>query len=236
VRRWILPVALFAVGCCTAGSSAENLRFCVGCNFAGSHPPDKDFSSVVYVASNFENTGLEHASFQGAKLVAANFQGADLRNADFDEVECTACNFSSAKLDGASFSAVRIVAASFVKFSSNLSDGALRDLLGGCFACNFREASLAGRDLSGVSMIGFDLSQADLRGTKFSGAVLCWYAIDAGKRVVKCDTLQGAQVSGASFAGVLACADPSEARSCTAISAEDLRRYSGSSLDGATLP
>jgi uncharacterized protein YjbI with pentapeptide repeats len=236
VRPWILPVALVIFGSYGLTAGAENLRVCMGCNFAGSQLANADFSDVVYVGSNFAGAALRGASFRGAKLVAVNFQGADLQNGDFDDAECTACNFQGAKLDNATFSASRMVAANFLGFSSNVSDAALRDLFGGCFACNFRAASLAGRDLSGASLIGVDLSQADLRGTKFNGAVLCWYVIDGAQRQTKCDTMQGARVGGATFLGVLLCADPTEARSCTAITAEALRRDSGSPLDGATLP
>jgi uncharacterized protein YjbI with pentapeptide repeats len=219
-----------------AAIMATPLHLCMECSFAGSQLAKADFSDVVYVGANFAGATLRGASFRGAKLVAANFQGADLQNADFDDVECTACNFQGAKFDGATFSAARIVAANFLGFSGNLADAALRDLLAGCFVCNFRTASLAGRDLSGVSLIGVDLSQADLRGTKFNGAVLCWYVIDGAQRQTKCDSMQGARVGGASFLGVLLCADPTEARSCVAVTADSLRRYSGSALDGATLP
>lgn len=195
-----------------------------------------DYSDVVYVGSNFAGASLHGASFQGAKLVAANFQGADLTQADFDDSECTACNFEGAKLDRATFASTRMVAANFVGFSADVPDETLRALLSGCYACNFRSASLAGRDLSGASMIGVDLSQADLRGAKLNGAVLCWFVVDGSARSNKCVAMQGARVAGASFAGVLRCDDPLEAQSCSAVSAEELRRGSGSTLQGATLP
>lgn len=208
----------------------------MGCNFAGSKLSDTDFSGVTYVGPNFAGAVLDHASFRGAHLVAANFQGADLRSVVFDDSDCTACNFQDAKLDGASFSGVRIVAANFEAFSSAISDDALRALLAGCVACNFKAASLAGRDLSGVTMIGTDFAQADLRNARFNGAVLCWYVVNEAQHTTKCVTLADARVTGASFLGVLICADPSEARSCTAVNATALRRDSGSALAGAALP
>jgi uncharacterized protein YjbI with pentapeptide repeats len=236
VRVSILLFVLLVFGGSLGAAQAANLRFCFGCNFAGLQLASTDFSGVVYVGSNFAGASLRGASFRGAKLVAANFEGADLSQADFDDSECTACNFEEAKLDGATFTSTRMVAANFLKFSANVSDDMLRALLGGCYSCNFRAASFAGRDLSGVSMIGVDLSQADLRGAKLNGAVLCWYVIDGNARRTKCVTMQGARVSGASFAGVLLCADPVEAQSCTAVTADELRRDSGSTLEGATLP
>lgn len=234
-----VPALLFAMlfsACAVGVAETTNPRFCFGCNFAGTQLSNTDFSDVVYVGSNFASASLSGASFREAKLVAANFQGADLSHADFDDSECTACNFEGAKLDGATFTSARIVAANFGGFSSKLTDEALRALLSGCYSCNFRSASLAGRDLSGVSMMGADLSQADLRNAKFNGAVLCWYVVNGNARSTKCVTMHGARVEGASFAGVLLCGDPLEARSCTAVGAEELRRDSGSTLQGAIVP
>lgn len=222
---WTLLVALVV-----------NPHFCAGCNFAGAQLAGSDFSGGVYVGSNFAGAVLERASFRGSKLVAANFQGADLRGAAFDNAECTACNFEGAKFDGATFSGARIVAANFAGFSAVVGDDQLRALLSGCYFCNFRAASLAGRDLSGASLIGIDFSQADLRNTRFDGAVLCWYVIDGAQRTPKCVTLQGARVQGASFTGALICTDPTEARTCTAVAAAALRRDTGSELSGAVLP
>lgn len=241
MRLWVLPVALLLAWSWSFDAVAQTappgtLHYCTGCNFVGSTLSNADFSDVTYVGSTFAGAVLDHASFRGAHLVAANFQSADLRDAVFDDSDCTACNFQDAKLDGASFSGVRIVAANFEGFSSQISDDALRALLAGCVACNFKGASLAGRDLSGVTMIGADLAQADLRNARFNGAVLCWYVVNGALHTTKCITLAGARVTGASFLGVLICADPSEARSCTAVNATALRRDSGSALTGAALP
>ena len=236
MRACALPAAVLAFVCAAGVAAAANPRFCFSCNFAGEHLAGSDFSDVLYVGSNFAGASLRGASFRQAKLVAANFQGADLAQADFDDSECTACNFDGAKLDGATFTSTRMVAANFARFSAQIADEALRALLSGCYACNFRGASLAGRDLSGVPLMGVDLSQADLSNTKFNGAVLCWYVLNGGARNTKCATMQGARVAGASFAAVLVCDDPLEARSCAAVSADELRRESGSALQGATLP
>ena len=236
MKRLVLPIGLAIWVCAAGGAQAANLHFCFGCNFGSAQLGGSDFSDVVYVGSNFAGAELHGASFRGAKLVAANFQGADLSQADFDESECTACNFAGAKLDGASFTSTRMVAVNFDDFSSKLSDEALRALLSGCYKCDFRGAQLAGRDLSGVSMMGLDLSQADLRGVKFNGAVLCWYAVNGTQRSTQCTTMKEARVAGASFLGVIVCADPLEAQSCTAVTAAELRRDAGSQLEGATLP
>jgi uncharacterized protein YjbI with pentapeptide repeats len=236
VRVSFLFVALLVFSSAAAAAETANLRFCFGCNFAGTQFASTDFSDVVYVGSNFAGAPLHGASFRGAKLVAANFQGADLSASDFDDSECTACNFEGAKLDGASFDSARLVAANFVGFSGKVTDETLRGLLSECYACSFRGASFRGRDLSGLSMIGVDLSGADLRDAKLNGAVLCWYAIDGNVRKTQCAKMKGAQAAGASFAGVLVCVDPVEAQSCTAVTADELRRDSGSVLEGATLP
>jgi len=217
-------------------ASPAILHYCMGCNFSAATLSGGDFSGVTYVGTNFAGTLLERASFRGAHLVAANFQGADLRGAAFDDVECMACNFEGAKLDAATFAGVRMIAANFSGFSAAVSDADLRGLMGGCVACSFRSAMLAGRDLSGVTMIDVDLSQADLRNARFNGAVLCWYVVNGSQRGAKCNKLTGARVDGASFLGILICADPSEARSCTAVTAADLRRQSEATLAGATLP
>jgi uncharacterized protein YjbI with pentapeptide repeats len=236
VSSRLLLFALLVFGCAAGVAQAANPRFCFGCNFTGTTLANRDFSGGVYIAANFAGATLAGASFHGAKLVGANFQDADLSQADFGDSECTACNFEGAKLDGATFTSTFIVAANFAGFSAKISDEGLRALLSACYKCDFRGASLSGRDLSGVSMIGVGLSKADLRGVKFNGAVLCWYAVDGAQRSTQCDNMQGARVGGASFAGVLVCADPVEAQSCTAVTADELRRDSGSTLEGATLP
>jgi uncharacterized protein YjbI with pentapeptide repeats len=236
VKLWSLPAAILLFWCCSQHANAEALRFCLGCNFAGAQLADSNFSGVVYVGSNFTGAVLQRAAFRGAKLVAANFQGADLRGAALDAVECTACNFQGAKLDGATFTGTRMIAANFLGFSAAVDNTALRELLSNCFACNFRTASLAGRDLSGLPIVGVDFSNADLRGTKFDGAALCWYVVDASQRETKCDTMQGTRVNGASFLRVRLCADPSDAGTCVPVTADSLRRFTGSALNGATLP
>jgi uncharacterized protein YjbI with pentapeptide repeats len=241
MKLYALPVALVLVWCSASGVAAQtagasNPHYCMGCNFAGAHPADSDFSGVTYVGSNFAGANLEGASFRGARLVAANFKDADLRRAAFDDVECVACNFQGAKLDGVAFSGVRMVAANFVGFAATLPDAALRALLSGCVACNFQSATLAGRDLSGVPLISVDLGSADLRNAKFNDAVLCWNAIDESQRVPKCDNLKGARVDGATFSGARLCTDPGDPHTCTAVTGDTLRRASGASLAGATPP
>jgi uncharacterized protein YjbI with pentapeptide repeats len=209
-------------------------HYCTGCNFAGLQLGGANFESGIYVGTNFAGTALKRASFRGAKLVAANFQGADLTAASFDGAECTACNFENAKFDGATFSGVRMVAANFKGFAATVAITELRALLAGCVVCNFQAASLSGLDLSSLSLIGIDFSQADLRATKFDRSVLCYDAIDEAQLITKCDLLKGARVDGASFLNIQRCADPSDARTCTEVDAAALRRYSGSSLAGAT--
>lgn len=209
---------------------------CMNCNLAGMQLSGSDFSGVVYVGTNFEGAKLERVSFRRAKLVAANFQNADLRGAAFDVADCTACNFDGANLDGATFSGVSMTAANFNGFAGTIADSQLRELFAGCVACNFQSESLAGRDLSGVTAFGVDFSKADLRGTKFDGATLCTYAIDQTQRTVKCASFHDARVEGASFLNIRLCSNWQDPRTCTGVDAQSLRRYSGSTLDGAILP
>jgi uncharacterized protein YjbI with pentapeptide repeats len=236
VKVWLFLAALGLFWCCGQVARGEVLRFCSGCNFAGAQLAAQDFSGVTYVGTNFEGARLTRASFRGARLVAANFENADLAGASFDAAECTACNFSGAKFDGATFTGARMTAANFQGFAGAVADAQLRSLLSGCAACNFAAASLGGRDLSGMAITGIDFSRADLRNTRFDGSALCWYTIDRGSRLTQCDKLREARVEGASFLGVLICADATDSRTCTPVTADALRRDTGSALDGATLP
>jgi uncharacterized protein YjbI with pentapeptide repeats len=129
-----------------------------------------------------------------------------------------------------------MVAANFGGFNAVVTGPALRDLLGGCVSCNFQEASLAGRDLSGITMIGVDLTRADLRNTRFDGAAFCWYVVNGSERGTKCNSLKAARVDGASFVGVRLCRDPTDPATCTPVTAAALQRDSGSALSGAALP
>jgi uncharacterized protein YjbI with pentapeptide repeats len=208
-------------------------RVCTGCNFAGAALAAADFTNGVYIGNNFAEANLERASFRGAKLVAANFEGADLRGAAFDNSDCTACNFLGAKLDGATFSGVRMTAANFEGFAATVDDAALRQLFTGCVSCNFAKSKLSGRDLSGATLIVMDFSQADLRGTNFTGTILCWNNIAGTHRDVKCATMRDAQVAGAKFVNIRLCDDPIDRLNCTTIAPDTLRRYSGSTLEGA---
>jgi uncharacterized protein YjbI with pentapeptide repeats len=231
-----LSLAKFMLAILLGALTAAPAHFCFGCNYAGAQLSGANFAGAVYVGSNFEGAVLENASFRGAKLVAANFEGADLKGAALDGAECTACNFEDAKLDGATFSGARMVAANFNGFAAAVTDAGLRDLLSNCLACNFSKASLARRDLSNLTIIGVDFTQADLRHTKFDGSTLCYYEVVAAQRTTICDKLKGAQVAGASFSGVRVCDDPTQVQTCVPVDAASLRRYGGSTLDGAILP
>ena len=222
---------------CPQRASADNVpRFCSGCNFSGSSLAGADFTGAIYIGSNFAGADLARASFRGAKIVAANFENADLTRAAFDAADCTACNFAGAKLDGATFSGVRMTAANFSGFAALVGEADLRGLLGGCVSCGFHGSRLAGRDLSGLPLVAVDFSGADLRGTRFNGAVLCWYDIAGTQRGMKCDSMSAAQVDGANFQNVMLCDDPIAKRSCVTVDAGTLRRYTGSTLSGATPP
>jgi uncharacterized protein YjbI with pentapeptide repeats len=237
MKRLIAVLSAFAL-CwfCSQKASADVPRFCSGCNFSGSSLVGADFSGAIYVGSNFAAADLARASFRGAKLVAVNFENADLSGATFDAADCTACNFAGAKLDGATFAGVRMTAANFSGFEALVAEADLRGLLGGCVSCGFHGSHLAGRDLSSLSLIAVDFSGADLRGTRFNGAILCWYDIAGGQRGVKCDSMSAARVDGANFQNVLLCDDPITKRSCVTVDAGTLRRYTGSPLSGATPP
>ena len=241
MKLWTLPWVLVLVASSGSAVGAQSSgepepHYCMGCSFAGSQLEGRDFSRGVLVGTNFVGAQLSASSFRGATIVAADFQRADLSRVTFDDAQCTACDFQSAKLDGATFSGARMVAANFGGFGSAISSAALRDLLGGCAACNFQAASLTGRDLSGISMIGVDMARADLRNTRFDGAALCWYVVNGSERSTKCVGLKDARVEGASFRGVRICRDPTDATTCTAVTAAALQRDSGSALSGAALP
>jgi uncharacterized protein YjbI with pentapeptide repeats len=233
----VTAIVVTTIACWPRPSSGAQTvsRVCTGCNFAGAALAEANFTNGIYIGSNFAGANLERASFRGAKLVAANFQGADLRGAAFDNADCTACNFLDAKFDGATFSGVRMTAANFQGFGATIDDAQLRALLTGCVSCNFAKSNLSHHDLSNATLIVMDFSQADLRGTNFTGAILCWNNVSGSQRNVKCATMRDAQVTGATFANIRLCDDPIDRTGCTSIDPNNLRRYSDSSLDGATV-
>jgi uncharacterized protein YjbI with pentapeptide repeats len=211
-------------------------KLCSGCNFAGAQLAGSDLTNAVYVAANFEGANLERVSFRNAKIIAGNFKDADLRGAAFDGAECLACNFEGAKFDGATFTGARMVAANFKGFAASVDSQQLRALLSGCITCNFSGASLAGRDFSGLTLISVDLSQADLRNTKFDGAVLCWYSVNGAQRTLTCDKMADAIVEGASFRNVQLCENPLERQGCAPVDTETLRKQTGLPLSGTPPP
>lgn len=236
LRESVVLGALFAVCFGAAPASPDVPRLCTGCTFGGQRLAGADFSNATYVGTDFSSADLSGASFRGAKLIAANFAGALLRNAAFDGSICVACEFKGARLDGATFAGAQFTAADFLGFASSLGSASLRDLLSQCVSCNFRNANLAGADLSGATLVSVDFSQADLRGTIFDGAVVCWYSVAGQQRQESCDTMKDARVDGASFRGVLSCTNPPVRSTCTPVDAATLRRYAGAPLTGATLP
>lgn len=236
MKRWMLVIVAVMLGWFASNAArADVARFCAGCNFAGASLQSSDFSNATYVGTNFQKANLSGSSFRNARLIAANFEHADLRNAAFDGADCIACNFDGALLDGATFSKVRMVAANFSGFKSAVGDQALRDLLSGCISCNFRQAALSKHDLTGVSLISVDLSQADLRGTNFTNAVLCWYNGNGAQRATLCDTMKDAQTAGTILRGATLCDDPLDRAGCSPVPPATLREKSGSALDGADL-
>ena len=211
-------------------------KFCTGCNYAGAKLAGSDFTRGAYIGVNFAGADLAGASFRNARILAANFENADLRGAAFDSAQCTACNFIGARLDGATFTGTQMMAANFKNFAASVTDEQLRQLLAGCVSCNFTGSKLAGRDLSGIALVSVDLSGADLQGTRFDGAVLCWTVMNETQRRPTCDKMAGAQTSAASFAGVLLCENPPDRSTCHSVDAEMLRANTGSPLSGAALP
>jgi uncharacterized protein YjbI with pentapeptide repeats len=207
-------------------------KLCSGCNFAGAQLAGSDLTKAVYVGVNFEGANLERISFRNARILAANFKDADLRGAAFDGAECLACNFEGAKLDGATFTGVQMLAANFKGFAASVDSQQLRGLLSGCMTCNFSGASLAGRDFSGITLISVDFSQADLRNTKFDGAVLCWYSVNGAQRTMACNKMADAIIEGASFRNVQICDNPWERQGCVPVDAATLRKQSGLPLSG----
>jgi len=134
---------------------------------------------------------------------------------------------AEALLDGATFSNVRMVAANFKGFSSSVEDAQLRQLLSGCISCNFSGGHLNARDLSGVALISVDLSQADLRGTNFAGAILCWYQVAGAQRVAVCSPMHEALTTGADFHSAQLCDNPLGRAGCVAAPADLLQRSLG---------
>lgn len=223
-----LIVGFFALALaltCALKASAEAPRFCEGCNYAEAALANSDFTGAVLIGTNFANAVLTGSSFRNARLIAANFSGADLRGAHFDAANCIACNFGEALLDGATFSNVQMVAANFKNFSSAVENSQLRQLLSGCISCNFQGGHLGGRDLSGLALISVDLAFADLRGTNFAGAALCWYVANGALRKPQCDGMQGALIAGANFQNVQLCENPLARQGCTPAPQEMLRQY-----------
>jgi uncharacterized protein YjbI with pentapeptide repeats len=122
---------------------------------------------------------------------------------------------------------VSLLAANFKGFSSAVEDAQLRQLLGGCISCNFSGGHLGARDLSGVTLISVDFSQADLRGTNFTGAVLCWNQVNGAQRVAACDPMHDALTTGANFNNAQLCDNPLERAGCVAAPADVLQRSFG---------
>lgn len=224
------------LGAAPAPNATAVPKGCFGCNYAGAKLAGSDLTRATYIAANFEGADLSRASFRNARIVAANFENADLRGAAFDGAQCTACNFIGARLDGATFVGAQMMAANFKNFAASVTDEQLRQLLGGCVSCNFAGSKLAGRDLSGIPLLSVDLSGADLQGTRFDGAVLCWYVTNETQRQPACDKMAGAETSAASFSGVLLCEDPLDRSTCRPVDADVLRANTGSPLSGAALP
>ncbi len=228
--------ALAPVAARTQPAPAAPPKFCFGCNYAAAKLAGSNLTRATYIGANFERADLSGVSFRNARIVAANFENADLRDATFDGSQCTACNFSGAKLDGATFTDVQMMAANFKNFAASVTDQQLRQLLAGCVSCNFAGSKLAGRDLTAIPLLSVDFSDADLRGTRFDGAVLCWSVVNGTRRQPACDKMAGAETSAASFAGVLICEDPMDRSTCTPVDAAMLRANTGSALSGAALP
>jgi uncharacterized protein YjbI with pentapeptide repeats len=237
--RLTLLVALCAIA--SASAAAQNAKatvpkFCAGCNYAAAKLVGSDFTGGKYIGVNFEGADVSGASFRDARILAANFENADLRNAAFDGAQCTACNFIGAKLGGATFTGAQMMAANFKDFAASVTDEQLRQLLSGCVSCNFSGGRLAARDLTGIPLLSVDFSGADLQGTRFDGAILCWDMMNETQRQPACDKMGGAQTSAASFAGVLICENPMDRSTCSPVDAAMLRANTGSPLSGAALP
>jgi uncharacterized protein YjbI with pentapeptide repeats len=223
IAIWALALAVT----CLWRASAAAPTFCEGCNYAGAALANSDFTNGVLIGTNFEKATLSNSSFRGARLIAINFEKADLRGTHFDSADCVACNFGGALLDGSTFSNVRMVAANFKGFSSSVDDAQLRQLLSGCISCNFSGGLLNARDLSGVTLISVDFSQADLRGTNFTGAVLCWYQVTDAQRAAACDPMHDAVTTGANFSNPQLCDNPLGRIGCVAAPADLLKRSLG---------
>ena len=218
---------LIIVAASTAFGAGAVQKFCMGCDYKAQSLKGADFSGGVYFGANFEGADLTGASFRSSRIVAGNFGKATLNAVAFDGADCLACNFSNAKLDGATFTQVRLAAANFSGFAAHVDNVQLRNLLSGCIVCNFQKSNLTGYDLAGIPLVSVDFGHADLRQVRFDGAIMCWYEEKGSKRAMACDTLGGAQIEGASFAGIRVCEDPLTATTCTVVADADFRRSAG---------
>lgn len=226
VSKLVLGLLVIVAASSVAGAGAVE-KFCLGCDYKAQNLHGADLSGGIYFGSNFEGADLSHASFRSARIIAANFEKANLSAAAFDGADCLACNFSGAKLDGATFTQVRLAAANFSGFNAHMDNAQLRNLLAGCVVCDFKKSTLTGYDLAQVPLISVDFNHADLRQVRFDGAVMCWYNGREPKRAIACDKLAGAQIEGASFAGIRVCEDPLDAKTCTVVADADFRRDAG---------
>ncbi len=231
----------FAAIALIASTSPKSLgpqipKFCSGCNFSGAKLPGSNFDNGTYIGVNFAGADLHRSSFRAARLLAANFENANLQGVAFDGAQCTACNFSGTQLSGSTFLKVIVVAANFKDFAAKVADDQLRSLLSGCVSCDFSGANLAGRNLSGATLLSVDLSRADLRGTRFDGAVVCWKTVQESQSETHCDPMAGARTAGTIFTGVVLCDDPVDRAGCNPVSAKTLTEKVGSPLQGAVLP
>lgn len=234
---------------------------CMGCNFAHADLAGRDFQNVNYVGANFDGANLRNANFAGSKLTGTNFRNADLRGANLTNVDCTGCAFAGARLSGAQLKGVRLTGADLRDALQGMSDAELRAILDNCTGCNLRGAELRGHDLSNVEVTGADMGDVDassarftnarlvgasfrnanLRGTDFTNAAVCWhntYETDGTvvERRTDCVRLSGADVHGAKFTGARLCDSDRGSWTCAPADAATIRRYSGSSLEGAILP
>ena len=212
---------------CLWRASAETPRFCEGCNYAGAALADSDFTNGVVIGTDFENATLTGSSFRGARLIAVNFDKADLRGTHFDSADCVACNFGGSRLEARPFPTCAWWRQTLRDSARSVEDAQLRQLLSGCISCNFSGGRLNARDLSGVALISVDFSRADLSGTNFTGAVLCWYQVTDAKRVAACDPMHDAITTGANFSNAQLCDNPLRRSGCVAAPSDVLKRSLG---------
>jgi len=185
---------------------------------------------IAVCAAALAITCLWRASAETPRFCeGCNYAGAALANSDFTNGVLIGTNFEKATLSSSSFRGTRLSVVNFEKADLRGAHSYSAD----CVACKFGGALLDGSSFSNVRMVaatfkGFSSSvEADLRGTNFAGAVLCWHQVADAQRVAACDPMHDAITTGANFSNAHLCDNPLGRIGCVAAPADVLKRSLG---------